>query len=90
MIVILQVSTLIIIKFNSIGGFFSLCYVIIALVIVIFKLKDLVERNHLTYVEYVIKKEDLEPLNISSGKFRFKFYEIVNNSANLITFKERF
>ncbi len=41
------------------GGILSFCYAIIAIVIIIFKLTDLFQRNHLTYVEYVIKDIDL-------------------------------
>ncbi len=32
------------------GGILSFCYTIVALVIIVFKLADLFQRNHLTYV----------------------------------------
>lgn len=54
---------------SRIGGALSLTYIIIALVIIIFKLTDLIQRNHLTYTQNVIKDVDYNPLNISNGKF---------------------
>lgn len=72
------------------GGIISLCYILIAIFIISFKITEVIAKQNITVTQNIIKEANRDPLILNNSDFRMQFAKFVPTVADsLIKFADQ-